>query len=68
MSYLLAVDIQTEQAYLVAAWRERKKPVSSITRAFPLSDEAVKIGLYKEVVAYWASRPSTPRTSRFTDV
>lgn len=68
MSYLLAVDVPAEEAYLVAAWRERKKPVSSVTRAFPLSDEAVKIGLHQEVAAYWAGHLSAPRTSRFTDV
>lgn len=66
-AYLVAVDIQTEQSYLVAACRTRKAAIASVTRAFPLSNEAVKIELYREICAFWTTRRSR-RTSRFIDV
>lgn len=64
-SYLVAVDVPAEAAYLVAAHRARTAAVASVGRRFPLAAEAVKIDLYREVVAHWARRPR--RTSGFTD-
>src|SRR5207244_3212677 len=42
-TYILAVDVRTEQVYLVAACQKRTKAVASVTKAFPLFDDAVKI-------------------------
>jgi hypothetical protein len=67
-AYLVAVDVIAERAYLVAACRKRKTAVASVTKAFPLSDDAVKMELYREVLAFWAPHRATRRTSRFTDV
>ncbi len=67
-AYLLAVDVQMEQTYLIATCQTRRTAVSSVTRAFPLADDAVKIALYKEVSAFWAPHRCTRRTSKFTDV
>jgi hypothetical protein len=66
-AYVIAVDIQTEQSYLIAACRTRRTAVSSVTKAFPLSDDAVKIALYREVTAFWSQHLSTRRTSNFHD-
>jgi hypothetical protein len=66
-AYLVAVDIVSEEAYLVAACRSRKGAVASITKAFPLSDAAVKIALYREVAEFWASHKPLRRQSRFQD-
>jgi hypothetical protein len=66
-TYLVGVDVTTETSYLVAAHRARKTPLTSITKAHPLRDDAVKIGLYREVLAFWkSSRPALQRT-RFHD-
>ena len=67
-AYIVAVDTVVEEAYLAAACRTRKSAVSSVTKAFPLSEASVKIGLYREVVAFWATHKTLRRTSRFLDV
>lgn len=66
-AYFVAVDITSEEAYLVAAYRTRKAAVASVTKAFPLSDAAVKIALYREVAEFWTSHRPLRRQSRFQD-
>ena len=44
------------------AYRRRRAKVSGISKAYPLSDDAVIIRLYREVLAYWRlNRPTLPR-------
>jgi hypothetical protein len=66
-AYILAVDVRTEEVYLAAACQRRSKAVASVTKAFPLTSEAVKIGFYREVCAFWEEHGVTHRTSRFHD-
>ena len=40
-AYLVAVDVRTAGVYLAAACRQRAKAVASVTKAFPLTDDAV---------------------------
>jgi hypothetical protein len=67
-AYLVAVDIVARRALLVAACRPRRTAVTSVTKAFPLSDEAVMIDLHLEVRAFWVAHRTGRRTSRFHDV
>jgi hypothetical protein len=67
-SYLIAVDVRAELVSLAAACRTRRTPVSSVTKAFSLADDAVRIGLYREVCSFWAAHRALRRTSRFRDV
>jgi hypothetical protein len=67
-TFLIGVDVIAARSYVVAAHRPRTTKVSSITKTYCLSDDAVKIGLYEEVLSYWeANRPALQRT-RFKDV
>lgn len=67
-AYLTAVDVRTNGVYLAAACRRRTKAVASVTKAFPLTDDAVKIELYRELCAFWEAHGVTRRESRFHDV
>ena len=67
-SYILAVDVREQQVYVVAACRKRKTAVASVTKAFPLTDDAIKMELYREVCAFWKAHGVPRRTSRFHDV
>ncbi len=67
-TYLVGVDVIAEVAYLVAAYRPRNARVSSMTRAYSLRDDSVKIEVFREVLAFWkANRPILQQT-RFQDV
>jgi hypothetical protein len=66
-AYLLAVDLFARDAYLTAACRVRTTPVSSTTKKFPISQDSVKIALYREVLAFWTVRKALRRTSGFKD-
>lgn len=67
-TYLLGVDVRTEVTYLVSAWKARRSPVSSISKAFSLDEDSVKVKLYQEVLAFWnAHKPLLYRTG-FKDV
>lgn len=62
-TYLVGVDINLETSYLVTAYKPRGTQVSSITKAFSLRDDSVKINLYKEVIEFWVvNRPALQRT------
>ncbi len=66
-AYLLAVDTASEQAFLRAACQSRKTAVTSVTKAFPLADDGVKIALYREVCGFWAARKKPKHVSGFED-
>jgi hypothetical protein len=67
-TYLIGVDLPAETAYLVAAHRPRKVGVSTITKVFCLRDDAVRIELHKEVLAFWAANKPVLQLTRFHDV
>ncbi len=52
-TFFIGVDVMTEKVFLVTAAKLRKRAFYSICKSFDLSDETVRIGLYKEVVEYW---------------
>jgi hypothetical protein len=66
-TYLIGVDVFTETSYLQTAHRPRRAALSSITKAYPLRNEAVKIELYREVVAFWRANRSNLHNTRFHD-
>jgi hypothetical protein len=66
-AYLVVVDIASEQAYLRAACKPRKTAISSVTKAFPIADDGVKIALYREVCGFWAARKKPKHVSGFED-
>jgi len=66
-SYLIGVNVSAELSYVVAAHKPTKVHVSSVPKAYCLSDDAVRIVLYKEVLAFWkANRPMLQQT-KFKD-
>jgi hypothetical protein len=67
-TYLVGVDVNRRATYIVAAYRPRRARVSSITRAFPLGSEAVKLALYDEVAEFWKANRRTHWNTRFRDV
>jgi hypothetical protein len=67
-TYLIGVDVIAETSYLVAAHKPRKTQVSSITKAYSLRDHAVKIKLYKEVLAFWKANKPILQQTQFKDV
>ena len=66
-AYLIGVDIRSEMSYLVAAQRIRREPVSSITKAYNIADDSVKIALYEEVLSFWNTVKNISYRTRFTD-
>lgn len=67
-TYLVGVDVNRRATYIVAAHRPRRAQVSSITRAFPLGSDAVKLALYAEVAEFWKANRRTLWNTRFRDV
>ena len=67
-AFVIGVDLVTEASFLVAADRGRRARVPGITRAYPLADDRVKIGLYREVSAFWAAHKSLRTRTGFRDV
>ncbi|HEX8450907.1 MAG TPA: DUF4365 domain-containing protein [Longimicrobium sp.] len=67
-TYLVGVDVNRRATYIVAAHRRRGSRVSSITRAFPLGSDAVKVALHDEVAEYWKANGRTLWNTRFRDV
>jgi hypothetical protein len=67
-TYLIGVDLVAGVPYVVVANRRRRSRVSSISKAFPLTDDSVKVALFREVLAFWkAHKPLLLRTG-FKDV
>ncbi|HLL81118.1 MAG TPA: DUF4365 domain-containing protein [Longimicrobium sp.] len=67
-TYLIGVDVRSENSYIVAAHRRRSSRVSSITREYPLRSDAVRAGLYQEVDSFWRASRHALRHTRFRDV
>jgi hypothetical protein len=67
-TYLIGVDVNRRVTYIVAAHRRRSARVSSITRAFPLGSDAVKLALHGEVAEFWKANRRTHWNTRFRDV
>jgi hypothetical protein len=67
-TYLIGVDVSAETAYLVAAHRPRKADVFTITKAFCLREDGVKIQLCQEVLAFWEAHKPMLQQTRFHDV
>ena len=65
---LVGVDIVTETSYLVSAHRRRSGGISGISKGYCLRDDAVKIGLYQEVLRFWQIKRPQLRQTRFHDV
>jgi hypothetical protein len=67
-TYLIGVDVRSENSYIVAAHDRRSSRVSSITREYPLRNDAVRTGLYQEVESFWKASRRALRHTRFKDV
>jgi hypothetical protein len=67
-TYLIGVDVRSEISYIVAAHHRRSSRVSSITREYPLRNDAVRTGLYQEVESFWTASRHALRHTRFQDV
>jgi hypothetical protein len=62
-TFVIGVDVHSERSYIVSAHRVRAGRIASITKAYSLLDDSVKITLHKEVLAYWrTNRPILQRT------
>lgn len=71
-TYVVGVDVVREQAFVVAADTARRTQVSSISTAFNLGDDRVKMDLSDEVQGFWDGHRPALRTTltrtRFHDV
>jgi hypothetical protein len=67
-TFVIGVDVVEETSYLVAAHKKRKARVSSITRAYGLNDDGIKIRLYKEVLLFWRTNRPILRRTQLRDV
>ena len=63
-AYMIGVDHQAERSYIVAATSPVPPTIPSIPRDYPLTDDKIRVVLYKEVVSYWA-RHRRSRRSEF---
>jgi hypothetical protein len=61
-TFLIGVDTDSEKVFVIAAVKPVLKGFSSITKKFDLTNDAVRIGLYKEVAGYW--RKNGPRLDK----
>jgi len=66
-AYLIGVDLVEEQSYILAAIAPAPATVPSIPRDYPLTDDKIRVALYREVVSFWARRPRR-RRSEFGNV
>jgi len=67
-TFVIGVDVLEEVSFLVSAHTTRTADVSSITKAYSLQDDEVRIKLYQEVLEFWrTNRPFLHRT-HFKDV
>jgi hypothetical protein len=67
-TFLIGVDVVAEKSYLVATPRARQIKVSSISKDYCLRDDAVKIGLYTEIIEFWRLNRPLLRKTRYRDV
>jgi hypothetical protein len=66
-AYLIGVDISDERSYIMAATPPAPAAFPSISRDYPLTDDKIRVALYREVVSFWTRRPRLGR-SEFRDV
>lgn len=66
-AYVVGVEIEQERAYIVAAFKRRSTGISSITTAFSLRNDAVRIRLYEEVREFWQRRKKPKIRTGFND-
>jgi hypothetical protein len=66
-TYLIGVDVADERSYIIAATAPASTTLPSIVRDYALTDDRIRVALYKEVISFWASRPRRYR-SEFRDV
>jgi len=66
-AYVIGVDIADERSYIMAATPRSAATLPSISCDYPLTDDKIRVALYKEVVSFWAARPRY-RRSEFRDV
>ena len=66
-AYVVGVDLVAAEAYIAAGFGPSPARPHGITRRFPLSSDAVRIELYREVTSHWAGR-RRPSKTRFPDV
>lgn len=52
-TFIVGVDIDAEEVYLVCAPKPAKKSISSICKKYDLKDDGIRVALYKEVKDYW---------------
>ena len=64
-TFLIGVDVRSETSYVVAAHRTRRRAVSSIPNTYSLSDDSVRIHLYKEVQLFGIAAKRIPQQTRF---
>ena len=55
-AYLIGVDVENARSYIIAATPPAPDAAPSIPRDYPLTDDKIRVALYREVVAYWAPR------------
>lgn len=55
-AYLIGVDVREERSWIVAAAAPARASVPSIPRDYPLTDDKIRVTLYREVAAYWGRR------------
>ena len=67
-TYIVGVDVNSSTSYLVGAYNKRSVRVSSISKSFRLSDDDVKINLYKEIIHYWKINTPAIKSRIFKDV
>lgn len=66
-TYLVGIDQENEQGFLVSANNERQTRLPAVSTAFPLSDGLTRWTLWQEVLAYWQT-PAIPKlVSAFVD-
>lgn len=61
-TYVIGVDTEANEVYLIGAMKATSKALSSMTKRHDLSDEAVRIKLYNEVLANYKKLKATAKT------
>jgi hypothetical protein len=66
-AYLIGVDVNGEQSFIMAASDRVPANLPSIPRDYPLTHDKIRVALYREVAAFW-SRQRRSLRSEFRDV
>ena len=65
-TYIVGIDEETREGFLVSARRGRSTNVSSVSTQFPLN-AAIRRALWEEVKGYWDALPAPGLDSQFAD-